>query len=65
MKYEDMDRQEWYEVQDEILSRLAAAEKVVEAAFKFAAGFDETISRVNISNLRAALTAAEKVKGVE
>ena len=45
----------------DLTTRLAAAEDVVEAAFEFAAGFGETISRVNMSNLRAALTEYDKV----
>ena len=48
-----------------LITRLAAAEAVVKEAFEFAAGFGDTVGRVNISGLRKSLQAYDKGKGGE
>ena len=44
---------------------LTLAEAVVKEAFEFAAGFGDTVGRVNISGLRKSLQAYDKGKGGE
>ena len=48
-----------------LTARLTLAEAVVKEAFEFAAGFGDTVGRVNISGLRKSLQAYDKGKGGE